>query len=283
MRAKRSGFTLVELLVVIAIIGVLVALLLPAVQAAREAARRSQCQNNLKQMGLGLHNHHDVHKVFPTGGMDYYSARTYANGGPEVTTRQGWGWLYQLLPFIEQQNLWENTNEAFIRATPVKTYFCPSRRAPMVVAGYALNDYAGNAGTYTSTGYAWGDGYNGCVIRNTQSPVGFQNITDGTTNTIFVGEKRLDRFAMGTSQCDDNEGYGSGWDWDIVRWGNNPPMPDRRGTDQCEVLFGSLHPAGCNFALADGSVRIISYQVDIVAFQRLCERGDGQPIPSNGL
>lgn len=153
----------------------------------------------------------------------------------------------------------------------------------MVVAGYALNDYAGNAGTYTSTGYAWGDGYNGCVVRNTQSPVGFQNITDGTTNTIFVGEKRLDRFAMGTSQCDDNEGYGSGWDWDIVRWGNNPPMPDRRGTDQCEVLFGSLHPAGCNFALADGSVRIISYQVDIVAFQRLCERGDGQPIPSNGL
>lgn len=284
MKTRRGGFTLVELLVVIAIIGVLVALLLPAVQAAREAARRSQCQNNLKQIGLGLHNHHDIYGVFPTGGRDYYSARTFANGNPEVINRQDWGWLYQLLPFIEQQNQWEVAADAAVQSALIKTYFCPSRRPATLLGGSrGVNDYAGNAGTYTSTGYAWGDGYNGVVVRNTQPTVGFAHITDGTSNVVFVGEKRLDRYAMGTFQCDDNEGYASGWDWDIIRWGNDPPQPDRRGFDQCEVLFGGLHPAGVNFALCDGSVRHVSFQIDQTTFQRACIRNDGQPLPNGNL
>jgi prepilin-type N-terminal cleavage/methylation domain-containing protein/prepilin-type processing-associated H-X9-DG protein len=282
MKTRRGGFTLVELLVVIAIIGVLVALLLPAVQAAREAARRSQCQNNLKQIGLGLHNHHDIYGAFPTGGRDYYSARTFSNGKPEVTNRQDWGWLYQLLPFIEQQNQWEVATDATVQAALIKTYFCPSRRPATLLGGSrGVNDYAGNGGTYTSTGYAWGDGYNGVVVRNTQPVVGFAQITDGTSNVVFVGEKRLDRYAMGTYQCDDNEGYASGWDWDIIRWGNDPPQPDRRGFDQCEVLFGGLHPGGVNFALCDGSVRHVSFTVDKTVFQRACMRDDGQPLPGN--
>jgi len=280
-RGRHRGFTLVELLVVIAIIGVLVSLLLPAVQAAREAARRTQCQNQLKQMSLGFHNHHDVHLSFATGGQDYYSARTFTNGKPEVVARQGWGWLYQLLPYIEQQNLWDLPTDSQVQSSPVKTYYCPTRRQPSVVGTRAVNDYAGNAGLYTSTGYAWGDGYNGCIVRNNRAPIGFQSITDGTANTILVGEKRLDRLAMGTAQCDDNEGYTSGWDWDVVRWGNTPPLPDRRGFDQCEVLFGALHPGGVNFGLADGSVRFISYTVDATTFQRLCARDDGNPVPSN--
>jgi len=282
MRTRRGAFTLVELLVVIAIIGILVALLLPAVQAAREAARRTQCQNNLKQISLGFHNHHDIHKLLPTGGMDYFSARTFVNQAPEVLNRQGWGWMYQILPYIEQENLWAETNDTILQRATVSSYFCPTRRRPMVIANArGMNDFAGNAGIYTSTGYPWGDGVTGAVVRNNQGPIGFQNITDGLSNTILVGEKRLDQFAIGTYQCDDNEGFTAGWDWDGVRWGNDPPQKDRKGGDQCEVLFGSAHSSGIDVTLADGSVRIIQYTVDRTVFQRACNRLDGQPVELN--
>lgn len=284
MRTKRGAFTLVELLVVIAIIGILVALLLPAVQAAREAARRVECQNNLKQIGLGFQNHHDIRKLLPTGGRDYYSARTFYLNSPEVVNKQDWGWLYQLLPYLEQQNLWDNTNDAIVQATPVKGYFCPTRRPPMVISGArAVNDFAGNAGIYTSTGYSWGDGNTGVIVRNTQSPLSYADLRDGTSNTLVAGEKRLDLKALGTYQCDDNEGYTSGWDWDIVRWGNDPPQKDRNAGDQCEVLFGSSHPAGINVVLADGSVRFVRFTVDRLYFQRLCSRADGGQIDMDAL
>ena len=285
-RRRRSGFTLVELLVVIAIIGILVALLLPAVQAARESARRTQCQNNLKQMGLGFHNHHDVFSLLPTGGRDYFSARTFSavGGAPEVGVRQDWSWMYQLLPYIEQGNLWSDLNDANVQKTVVGTYFCPSRRFAMVIGGQrAMNDYAGNGGLYTSTGYAWGDGATGVLVRNTRPQIGLHTLLDGTSNTILVGEKRIDLFALGKFQCDDNEGFTAGWDWDAIRWGNDPPLPDRKGLDQCEVLFGSAHPGGANFALADGSVRMIRYGVDRLVFQRACTREEGIPFDPGSL
>jgi len=283
MQVRRRAFTLVELLVVIAIIGILVALLLPAVQAARESARRTECQNNLKQIGLGFQNHHDQYNLLPTGGNDYFSSLTLTTGVPQIVNRQGWGWMYQILPFIEQGNLWNQPSDVVIRATPVKSYFCPSRRQPMVIGGRAVNDYAGCAGLYTSTGYAWGDGVTGCVVRSNQSPLSFAAIRDGLSNTVLVGEKRLDTLAIGSAQCDDNEGYTSGWDWDIVRWGNDPPMRDRKAGDQCEVLFGSAHPAGINVVLADGSVRIVRYGVDRIVFQRACQRADGNDVDMEKL
>ena len=156
-RCRTSGFTLVELLVVIAIIGVLVALLLPAVQAAREAARRTTCINQLKQMGIAVQNHIDSLKVFPTGGTKYNPLlKNYVTGGtdnpgkPNGPERQGLGWAYQILPYLEQNAVKDILTQADIQKTVVSLYFCPSRRAPVVadtsasVGGptAALCDYA---------------------------------------------------------------------------------------------------------------------------------------------
>jgi prepilin-type N-terminal cleavage/methylation domain-containing protein len=130
----RRAFTLVELLVVIAIIGVLVALLLPAIQAAREAARRAQCQNNLKQMGVAVQNHIDSLGVFPTGGDGYFPvvAHSVTNGRPHGPNRMGMSWSYQILPYLEQNALHGITTEAQLKTNPVPLYVCPSRRGVIV-------------------------------------------------------------------------------------------------------------------------------------------------------
>ena len=145
----QDGFTLVELLVVIAIIGILIALLLPAVQAAREAARRTQCKNQLKQIGLGLQNHVDVYNVFPTGGTepdprleDYMSGGTNQPGAPNGANRQGLGWAYQILPFLEEDAVKDIKTQAQIQRTAIGIYNCPSRRGlTQSPAGNYLTDY----------------------------------------------------------------------------------------------------------------------------------------------
>ena len=165
-----------------------------------------------------------------------------------------------------------------IRRTPIPGYFCPTRRAPDVLNDTrAVNDYAGNGGIYSS-GYPWGEGTRGGVIvRRNRGPLTMAAFIDGTTNCVLAGEKRLDRHSMGRFQCDDNEGYTSGWDWDVIRWGNDPPLRDRLGTDICEWRFGSSHPAGIQVVAGDGSVQIISYGIDAEVFRRLCQRDDHQP------
>jgi prepilin-type N-terminal cleavage/methylation domain-containing protein len=149
------GFTLVELLVVIAIIGILVALLLPAIQAARESARRVQCQNHLKQMGLAVLNHADTKKVFPTGGSKYLQPgfelqQNMENGKPLGPDRQGLGWAYQILPFIEESNATQITTSVGLQNVIIGIYVCPSRRLPRTgstSAGFGetmtFMDYAG--------------------------------------------------------------------------------------------------------------------------------------------
>ncbi len=150
-RTVRQGFTLVELLVVIAIIGVLVALLLPAIQAAREAARRTQCSNQLRQIGIAMQNHVSALKVFPTGGSvngarieDYTKGSLNNPGAPNSANTQGLSWAYQILPYLEQANAsaMKKTNE--LSRVIIEGYFCPSRRAPTInsVSQRALMDYA---------------------------------------------------------------------------------------------------------------------------------------------
>jgi prepilin-type N-terminal cleavage/methylation domain-containing protein/prepilin-type processing-associated H-X9-DG protein len=225
------GFTLVELLVVIAIIGILIALLLPAVQAAREAARRTQCTNHLKQLGLGFMVHHDQQKHLPTGGWGYMWVCDADRG---LDKRQPGGWGYTVLPFTEQQNLFDLgkglTGAAKLTAnkqrieTPLSFYHCPSRRRakayPVVVAidfvkkplfsdaltVAARNDYAANAGENITAGfgpgpstiaqgdsptYDWPAASLATGIIANRSEIKLGEIEDGTTNTYMIGEKFL--------------------------------------------------------------------------------------------
>ena len=232
-RLSRPGrpraFTLVELLVVIAIIGILVALLLPAIQAARESARRIQCSNHLKQIDLGFQNHHDTYRFFPTAGHHWSYAPEYEGATPLIAPKQRAGWAFQILPFIEQDIVYRGNggttlDEMQINAMGAKisTYFCPSRRPPQSVAG---NSWYGPAGSYAHAMIddAGSNANNNGVVVQTNSnqtwangaPISTATVTDGTSNTMVVGEKRLNYMAMGTMQSDDNEGYTCGWDHDV--------------------------------------------------------------------
>jgi prepilin-type N-terminal cleavage/methylation domain-containing protein/prepilin-type processing-associated H-X9-DG protein len=293
MSSPRRAFTLVELLVVIAIIGVLVALLLPAVQSAREAARRMQCANNLKQFGIAFHNHHDTYGFFPTAGFGWTYAPEYsASGTPEVAPRQRAGWGFQVLPFIEQQNIYTggnlNNNDDRQRqaiGAAIPAFFCPSRRQAKAHAPVA--SWYGPSGDYphSQTDYAGSNHHNTGVIVQTNEnqtwgaggAISFGSIPDGSSNTLLLGEKRLNIAAIGTYQGDDNEGYSSGWDHDVMRYTDVAPLPDRR-TGDGEQRFGSSHPSGLNIALADGSVRFLPYTIDVTVFKNLGERSDGVAI-----
>jgi prepilin-type N-terminal cleavage/methylation domain-containing protein len=197
MRRPRPAFTLIELLVVIAIIGILVALLLPAVQKVREAAARAQCLNNLRQIGLALHNYHDVHKHLPPG---YVASGPYSDGATD--TAPGWGWAAFILPDLEQGNLYKRIdftqpvqNSSAIQM-PLAVFLCPSDLppdqpfwitdaglSPMALA--APSSYAATVGSDASdcadpTG-------NGVFYRN--SATRLTDITDGTSNTVLVGDR----------------------------------------------------------------------------------------------
>jgi prepilin-type N-terminal cleavage/methylation domain-containing protein len=141
MKRKHNAFTLVELLVVIAIIGVLVGLLLPAIQAAREAGRKSQCQNNLRQIGLAIHNHANALRVFPTGGaVSSPKIENYvANGKPWGPDKQGLGWAYQILPYLEEGALRGLVKQDQLQAAVISIYVCPSRRSVSLAQASAAN------------------------------------------------------------------------------------------------------------------------------------------------
>jgi prepilin-type N-terminal cleavage/methylation domain-containing protein len=275
----RIGFTLVELLVVIAIIAILVGLLLPAIQSAREAARRLQCTNMLKQIGLSFHAHDSQKGVLPTAGRD----------GPKVTccdgdTREEWSWAYQLLPFLEQQNLFEHDNDSVIYNTAIPTFYCPSRRGPTVYSNGARNDFCANGGSYSGK-----SGKDGAVVRTgygAQLSIG--HFHDGASNTILAGEKQLHPTTFGKAGGDNEPYVNAGWDQCVVRFAGSSattvlvPEPDSLHPDSSQSTFwsnrfGSSHD-GVNFVLADGSVQNFSFGLNETVYSRLITVNDGEPV-----
>lgn len=304
-----QGFTLVELLVVIAIIGILVALLLPAVQAAREAARRMQCKNNLKQIGLAVQNHVDALKVLPLGGSTPWAGVwTNPNGTPTDASTlnnptspnygpggngQGTSWAYQILPYMEQQNLADQVNNS--QYTALKVYNCPTRRRaePCAAQGNrGLMDYAST--TPADSPWSWDQfwygniwsvptwaRYKGCIVRTqTNGPIDLGNIVDGTSNTLMIAEKWLDKRNYYTGDWHDDQGWMDGWDPDVVRYAGFPPIKDRAGSSYGwdGYMHGSAHGNGIQGLNADGSVRGISYSIDLTTFNRMADRQDGMAI-----
>jgi prepilin-type N-terminal cleavage/methylation domain-containing protein/prepilin-type processing-associated H-X9-DG protein len=273
----RRGFTLIELLVVIAIIAILIALLLPAVQQAREAARRTQCKNNLMQLGIAMHTYEMAFEMMPSGTVNLT--------GPIRNLGEGYhmSWLVQLLPAMEQAALFGNINfnesvyapaNSGARATPIPSFQCPSdNRLSAAASSYA--------GCFGGEDAAIDTKNNGLLFLN--SGVGYREIRDGASNTILAGEKIIPAslkdlgWMSGTMATLRNTGVAINTGWDIggprsTRNGSMAPLP--APSDTATSGYSSQHTGGAQFVFADGSVRFLSENIDLKTYANLGHRED---------
>jgi prepilin-type N-terminal cleavage/methylation domain-containing protein/prepilin-type processing-associated H-X9-DG protein len=294
--SDRRGFTLIELLVVIAIISVLIALLLPAVQSAREAARRSQCVNNLMQLGIALQNYESAFELLPPG--------VVSEKGPVVDQPKGYGfgWMSQILPYMEMKNTYNHFNFQFglyeqqnftTRTNLIKSYLCPSdsglNRDKNRVA---MTSYAG---VHHDVEAPIAVDNHGVLFLN--SAIRYEDVTDGTSNTLFVGEKLNDGLDLGWASGSRASLRNTGVDPLLASAGAAPSGPGRLASgagatasnsgpgSAVDTLyvggFGSRHPGGKNFVFGDGSVRFIKSSVALKVYQDLANRADGNVIDAD--
>jgi prepilin-type N-terminal cleavage/methylation domain-containing protein/prepilin-type processing-associated H-X9-DG protein len=330
MRRLCHAFTLVELLVVIAIIGVLIAIMLPAVQAARETARRLQCANNLKQIGLALHNYHDSHAAFPAG---YLSVN--GPGGPADDKGPGWGWASAILPYMEQEGLHHQIRfdkditdplNATARATAISAFLCASDAGkptfqvdsagdsssgnttpvtgsdgrPVVVGHSNYVGIFGNPEITPDPGYLLPDPdrdptHRGMFFRN--SRVRIAEVMDGTSNTLFVGERSSNlAYAAWTGavtggqvspKTPDLNNYGPEGAPVLAlgHTGNAADVPPHTPNSPVNHVddFWSVHPMGVNFLFVDGSVHKISDSISPPVWWALGTKAGGEVIDGDSI
>jgi prepilin-type N-terminal cleavage/methylation domain-containing protein/prepilin-type processing-associated H-X9-DG protein len=307
-KRRSGGFTLIELLVVIAIIGVLIALLLPAVQAAREAARRAQCTNNLKQIGLAMHSYHATHEAFPPGYIT--GTETTKPNSPE--SGPGWAWGVMLLTNLEQSTAYNAVNfsqpitgpaSRTVRTISLSVFLCPSSvggSGPVIlkdaggttlVTDLSPGQYVGSAGQLEVEEFPASN--NGMFYRNSRN--GIRDITDGSSTTIMAGERSrnlADATWVGVipysrvctnpkwsiQECDTAN---------VMVLGHTGPSPDQRWVDVPNYKgagpddYWSLHAGGCNFLFCDGSVRFIKESVNPRIFSFLSTRAGGEVLSAD--
>ncbi|SFI40783.1 DUF1559 family PulG-like putative transporter [Planctomicrobium piriforme] len=298
----QKGFTLIELLVVIAIIAILIALLLPAVQQAREAARRSQCKNNLKQIGLAMHNYLDVNNTFPPGHI--YDV-VYGNGN--ATTRPYLGWAVYLLPYIDQAGLygqidtnsqgfakdWNTDNAALftLSRTPISAYICPSDPMGPLNLDWGVAGAPSSPTTPGKSNYVANYSNNSVFGQNTILRIA--DILDGTSNTFLVGEKtsKLNYYAgvwMGPHRW--GTGVGQYTSESIYGYANGTPQPGvpwringdgTGGTNTSQYFkgnFSSSHTGGAHFVYGDGKVVFLSENIDLTQFNAMATKAGGEIV-----
>ncbi len=306
---RRAAFTVIELLVVSSIIGMLLALLLPAVQMAREAGRRNTCENNLRNMSTAIANHESAHGRLPSNGWGFQWFGDPHRGSGQ---NQPGGWIYNILPYVERRDLAvlgasqpdkvKRQLAAKANQTVVGLFYCPTRRGlglyPFdmawpprnadLVAETAKTDYAINAGdVFIPAGgpanyqqaadptFVWTDFSKATGVSYFRSMVTMAHIRDGTSHTYLIGEKNVSWVGM---DIGDDQSLLVGYDLDNSRWTlpRSRPRPD--GSMPRPRDFGSAHPGVCQFIMCDGSARAISFSIDPLVHRRLGNRQDGEAV-----